>query len=181
MLTKSSYGFLEYDVTKQDMTLAYEYLDRNFKIDYNLNRKTVNNGECYRIAGILGEIVFQHLFGKRAIKSPEIDIPYDFIVNDKKIDVKCKCRNVIPKPYFEASIFSYQLTKHFNDVDVYCFMSTTKDFSKVYICGYMKKENWLNNVNGRLWKAGETDLSNNMKFKEDTYSIKYQYLDKFEL
>jgi len=163
------------------MILAKEYVSRNFKNNYLLNSKTVNGGEQYRIAGQLGEIVFQRLFGKQAIKSPEKDIIYDFILNGKKIDVKCKCRNVPPKPFFEASVFKYQLDKHFEDVDIYVFMSTTKDFKTVWVCGYLGKAEWTDNPNGKLWKSGETDPSNNMTFKKDTYSVKYQYLEKFQL
>lgn len=180
MLKQNSYGFLEYSVTKNDMILAKERLDRNFKLGrYTLNSKTVYQGEEYRIGGILGEVVFQRLFGNRAVQSPETDITYDFIINGKKIDVKCKCRNVPPKPEFEASIFAYQLNKHFDLVDVYCFMSTTKSFETVWVCGYLGKNEWKDNPNGRLWKAGEVDPSNNVSCKKDTYSVKYKYLEKF--
>lgn len=182
MLTKNQYGFLEYKVTKEDMILTQERMDRNFKESYMLNHRTVSSEEHYRIAGILAEIVFKRLFGKRAVQSPEKDIAYDFVVNDTtKVDVKCKCRNVPPKPEFEASIFSYQLDKYFDIVDVYCFMSTTKSFETVWVCGYIGKNEWKNNPNGKFWRKGDCDPSNGLIIKQDSYSVKYQYLEKFQL
>jgi hypothetical protein len=174
---KDSNGFLVYETTPYDIELAEEEFNKRFQNNLSLNQKTVYNRRESRIAGILGEIVFQKMFPD-AKKSPPKDITYDFILKGKKIDVKCKYRKVPPKSNFEASFFSYQGADYF-DVDLYVFMSTMGNLEKVWVCGYVSKNSFLNNPLKKLWIAGEVDSRNGMKFIKDTLCLPYSELRRF--
>lgn len=179
---KDDNGFIVYNVSKAELDSANAIVDKEFTSSFNLNSKTVHNRRTSRVAGILGEIVFKNYYGDLTTQSPRGEYPYDFtMAGGLHVDVKCKCRNVTPKPTFEASVYTYQLTKYFDVVDYYVFMSTMPDFSKVWFCGYIGKDEWKNNPNGKLWLEGETDKSNGLLIKKDTWSVYYQYLRKFKL
>jgi hypothetical protein len=174
-----SNGFIVYKTMSEDIELARKIHAQDFKKSNNLNGKTVYNREESRIAGILGEIVFGKYVGRLGVRGERGDVIYDYIVNGKKVDVKCKFRTVPPKPTFEASFFAYQSSSHFADVDYYAFLSTIVGYEYVWFCGVVSKQEWLKNPLGRLWKAGEIDTSNGMKFQKDTWSVFYKDLGKF--
>ena len=163
-----------YDVTETDMEKVNAIYDEMFPERDIINQNTVYARKHSRIAGILGEVVFENVFPE-AVKST--DITYDFVLDGQKVDVKCKYRTVVPRYSYEASFFFYQSSNRFN-ADMYHFMSTILDFSKVWLCGYGTKDEILNNAHMELWKAGETDTNNGMKFRQDTICLKYQYLSK---
>jgi hypothetical protein len=164
-----------YLVSDAERELAEEDYQREFSETNLMNSKTVYNRKESRIAGILGEMVFKTLYPE-AVKVIQ-DITYDFDYKNLKIDVKCKIRKVAPTYNFEASFFVYQSTGKFN-ADTYYFMSTTRDYQKVWICGWGSKDHILNHENMELWKAGTTDTNNGMSFKQDTICLKYKYLNK---
>jgi hypothetical protein len=85
----------------------------------------------------------------------------------------------VPSLEFEASFFFYQSRDKFN-ADMYMFMSTIPDFSKVWLCGIISKKGILENPNTQVWRQGEIDESNNMHFREDTICLKYKYLDRIQ-
>ena len=162
-----------YAITEKDIEKAKKIYDKHFKSRNTINGRTVYKNRCSRMAGILAEVVFKNLYPecRRSIE----DLTYDFFINNLRIDVKCKCRTVIPRIYFEASIFEYQLNPSFN-ANVYYFMSTTPDFQYMWICGFDTKQKIVNNENSKIWQAGTTDKSNNMFFLENTLCLAYQYL-----
>jgi hypothetical protein len=165
-----------YKVTNTDIKKAKKIYRHNFKNNNLLNEKTVYDREDSRIAGILGEIVFKNIYPK-AIESSN-DYTYDFRIDNLFIDVKCKCRNVCPRLYFEASIYSYQLYNKSYATNTYYFMSTTKNFDKIWLCGFTTKQKIIKNSNTKVWKAGSADDSNGMIFKKDTATIRYKYLNR---
>ena len=167
-----------YNVTKKDIKKVEDIYNTMFSKTDKINEKTVYDRKHSRIVGILGEVVFENIYPKA--KHSVDDITYDFDLNEEKIDVKCKYRTVIPRLYYEASFFYYQLSDGFN-ADVYYFMSTIPDYSKVWICGYDTKENIKNSKHMEIWRAGQTDPSNGMKFRKNTVCIKYQYLKQLEI
>ena len=171
-----SNGFLVYKTTGQDMDSALEIYRRSFEKSNLLNSKTVYDRKGSRIAGILGEIVFQKYMGSFGNKSL-YDLSYDFLVCGKKVDVKCKYRTVVPRPTFEASLFAYQVERHFYGVDYYVFLSTLPDFKTFWFCGMVSRSDWLSNTKGKIWKAGDVDPSNNKRFDADTWSIFYKDLN----
>lgn len=162
-----------YLVDDGERALAEEEYQREFSETNLMNSKTVYNRKESRIAGILGEIVFKTLYPE-AVKVTK-DITYDFDFKNLKVDVKCKIRKVSPSYEFEASFFLYQTTGKFN-ADTYYFMSTTRDYQKVWLCGWGSKDLILNHERMELWKAGTVDSNNGMSFKKDTVCLKYKYL-----
>jgi len=177
--TIDKYGFLVYPISKDDLQIAEATLADVFPSTFSLNSRTIHVTRHHRMAGILGEIVFKKLF-REAIQSPSQSVPYDFILKGRRIDVKCKCRNVEPKGDFEASIFDYQSGKGFEETDIYVFMSTTKKFKTMWVCGYSKKKDFMSDPNCVLWKKGDTDKRNNITFKADTWCLPYKNLRKFK-
>lgn len=173
-------GFLVYYTTQDDVALARKIYKDKFLSSSILNSRTVYGREESRVAGILGEIVFGHYLKNGYNFVGGGDVPFDFIFNDKKIDVKCKYRTVFPRKDFEASFFSYQGSSRFSQVDYYAFLSTMTDFRKFWFCGYVSKNNWINNPKGRLWKKGETDPSNKKRFDADTWNVFYRDIPQFK-
>lgn len=165
-----------YTVTGEDMKRVDEIYRLEFPDNNLINSKTVYNRKRSRIAGILGEIIFQKLFPD-ALKSK--DITYDFDWDNKKVDVKCKYRTVTPSLEYEASFFLYQTKEKFK-ADWYIFMSTIPSFKSVWICGFITKKDILGHPNMEIWRHGEIDKNNGMRFIEDTVCLKYKYLDNFE-
>lgn len=180
MFTKNTNGFIEYNTKKEDLFEMENTFSKHFANNLSVNAKTVYNRPESRKAGILGELVFKKFTGLHGVLPERGDLVYDIIVNGAKVDVKCKFRNVVPQSNFEASFFTYQASSHFKENQYYVFMSTIKDFSKIWICGYLSKTGWLDNPNGRLWKVGEVDPTNGKKFDAETWSVMYKFLNKFD-
>lgn len=177
-LSQDKNGFWVYKTNQDQIFEAKGIFAERFSSSLSLNGRTVYDRMESRLAGIVGEIVYQALF-PTAQKTPNRDIPYDFYYNGEKVDVKCKYRKVDPKNNFEASLFAYQLSGKFQTVDKYVFMSTKDDFSTVWICGYISKKSFMDKA--ILWKKGQTDPTNNKTFHEDTFSLFYSQLNKYEL
>jgi hypothetical protein len=169
-------GMPRYTVTTEDIKKAESEYEKSFSNTNMVNSKTIYKRKHSRIAGILGEIVYQKLY-PNAVKSN--DITYDFDWEDCKLDVKCKYRTVIPNLNFEASFFLYQAGERFN-ADWYMFMSTIPTFKYVWLCGFISKKGILENPHTEIWKQGQIDENNNMTFREDTICLKYKYLNKVE-
>jgi hypothetical protein len=173
-------NFPVYHTCQTDVDLANRIYHDKFAQSNTLNSKTVYNRQESRIAGILGEIVFGRYLEDNYKYVGMGDVPFDFIFNDKKIDVKCKYRTVFPRTDFEASFFAYQCSSRFSQVDYYAFLSTMTDFRKFWFCGYISKKDWIKNPKGKLWKRGETDPSNKKRFDEDTWSVFYRDIPQFK-
>lgn len=177
-------GYLCYTPTQQDREKAKELFNVNYR-NNNLNSKTVYNRLESRIAGLLGEIAFGHLF-ENSEYTGKGNCPYDFVVHTPNVsftvDVKCKFRKCPPKPHFEASVYNYQAHgKFFGDIDYYAFLSTTEGYEKIWFCGKISKTELLCNPKTILWKKGQVDPTNNKVFHEDTLSVFYKYLTPFKL
>lgn len=176
-------GFLCYKTDASDIQEAERIYQESFANNNSLNGKTVYARKESRIAGILGEIVFGKYMGNKAKYVGRGDVAYDFETKSEsgktlKIDVKCKYRTVLPKADFEASMFNYQNSKHF-DSNFYVFLSTMGNFEYVWFCALSTKEHFVNNKNAVIWRKGETDPSNHKTFHEDTISVLYKYLSQF--
>lgn len=165
-------GILFVDVDDSQIASAEKLYEKCFDETSCLNDRTVYKKRESRLAGIIGEIVFRDFMGTLATASGKI--PYDFLVDRTlRVDVKCKMRSVPPRLDFEASLFAYQ--KRFSgQIDTYVFMSTIPSLRKVWFCGVDTAHSF--HEKAVLWKAGQTDETNRMKFNEDTLSVKYMYL-----
>ena len=71
------------------------------------------------------------------------------------------------------------MMRSLKNVDRYVFMSTKDDFSKVWICGYIDKSDFMNRA--KFWKKGQTDPTNRKVFHENTLSVFYSQLNKYDL
>jgi len=177
-LSIDKYGFIIYHTTKHEIFYAKDIFAKRFSSSLALNSKTIYDRMESRLAGIVGEMVYQSLF-PNAQKTPDRDIPFDFLHDRLKVDVKCKYRKVDPRDDFEASFFEYQMRRSLENVNRYVFMSTKDDFSKVWICGYIDKSDFMSRA--RLWKKGQTDPTNGKVFHENTLSVFYSQLNKYDL
>ena len=177
-------GYPYYVPTQQDREKAKELFERNYR-NNNLNSRTVYNRLESRIAGLLGEIAFGHLYENSEYVGKG-NCPYDFVVYTPNVnftvDVKCKFRKCPPKPNFEASVYNYQaVNEFFGEVGYYAFLSTTEGFGKIWFCGKISKTDLVCSPNSVLWKKGQVDSTNGKVFHEDTLSIFYKYLSPFEI
>jgi len=178
-------GYLCYTPTKQDFEKAKELMILNYR-NNNLNSKTVYDRKESRLAGLLGEIAFGHLY-ENSEYTGKGDCPWDFVIWGRDginvtVDVKTKYRKVPPKPNFEASVFNYQASSnHFGEVKYYVFLSTLGECEKIWFCGKIDKATLVCSPNSVLWKKGDIDPSNGKIFHEDTLSIFYKYLTPFSL
>jgi hypothetical protein len=89
--------FYRYDVPDAILNQTYQIFEDEFSNNLSVNSKTVYRKKESRIAGILGERVFQDIFQDKCTYVGDRNLPYDFIMNGYKnehVDVKCKYRNV---------------------------------------------------------------------------------------
>lgn len=162
--------FKEYSVTNDVINLAKNYESLTFnKKDKILNCCTFHNGE--KLPAFIAEAVFKKTH-------PEFlrvgCFDHDFIFNDITVDVKAKLRNYEPRHFFSATVPSYQINNQ--NCKYYCFYSLTKENEKyrIWMCGKISKRMFIKKA--KIWKAGSVDKSNGLKWKTDTYEIKYSEL-----
>jgi len=175
--------FIRYEngmyVIDTELDMLWE-MKRRYKELYHfnpvLNNMTQNNKKDSRLAGLLGEVIFERLYPTAKVSS---DRRYDYTYMGWRIDVKCKLRNVPAHLGLEASIYEYQL--HKSSVDIYYFMSTTPDFNRVWLCGWIGMLEMVNHPKTRHWKKGELDRHNNKRFTADTLNLKYSELRRINL
>jgi hypothetical protein len=91
-------GFVEIEVNHRMIISAKENMDR-ITTDNIVNKRTFNPRN--KIIGFVGEECFAALF-PRAERRDTID--YDFLMDDKKIDVKTKFRSHRPKLHYNAAV-----------------------------------------------------------------------------
>jgi hypothetical protein len=116
-------------------------------------------------AGAMAEICFFDYFkdkGKEIIHAQHYD--YDFILNQKKIEIKATRVNNPPRL---AHQFKLPCNHYDQQCDFYCCIYVMNDFSKVFINGYISKKDFFNNA--VLHLEGEKD--NNFTFRCDTKTI----------
>jgi hypothetical protein len=124
------------------------------------------------ITGFLGEyMVADYLKAKI-----ENTYDYDIVKCDIKIDVKSKKCSSIPQPCYDCSVPAYNTKQK---CDYYIFTRILNDFKKGWILGIISKEKFFKNA--RLYKKGEVDKSNGLRFKEDSYNIKIKDLVELKL
>lgn len=141
-----------------------------------LNGRTVHRNRFSRMAGLLGEVIFEQLYPNAKLAK---DISFDYLYKGRKIDVKCKLRNHPPRITDDASIFEYQLANC--TADVYYFMSTTMDFERVWLCGWIRKLDLIQHPKRRVWKKGEMDKKNGKVFGADTLNLSYKFMNRIKV
>ena len=132
--------------------------------DFGILDNSITQGDG-SAAGAIAEICFFDYFkeiGKEIIHAKHHD--YDFILTDKKIEVKAMRVNTIPKLMHHCNLSSHNLRQK---CDYYCFISVMNDFTKVFINGYISKKDFFDNA--VLHLEGETE--NNFTYKCDTMTM----------
>lgn len=142
----------------------------------SLNEKTVHKNKASRLAGILGELMFERLYPDARQSK---DMSYDYVYRERRIDVKCKLRSQPAELRNEASIFSYQLEKC--TAEVFYFLSTIPSYEVVWLCGWIGRKELLQHPAMRKWKKGETDPTNGKVFGADTINLGYAHLREIRI
>lgn len=96
--------------------------------------------ELGNLAGMTGEAIFKHLFPS-AKPTPD-NRDHDFILNDRRIDVKSRFSNLEPRPHWDCKIPQYSVDVQ--KCDIYVFMIVPDDASSGYCLGWMSKQEFRN-------------------------------------
>lgn len=151
-------------------SLQIERAEKLYQFECLSNSITTSKSQIY---GAIGEIlVFDYYTAKgdAVIHSSQFD--YDFIINEKKVEIKTIKTISIPKDSDNANISAFNATQK---TDIYYFVYVTPDKKKGFLCGWIYKEKFLELA--ELKKKGEIDKFN-WVFKSDTYSLKFSELTK---
>lgn len=145
--------------------------------------KIYNNsyrGSEANLVGLIGELVIEDWFqqhGINFIAEKRTDYDYRISHDNRTIDVKTKERGYDPRPDYACSVPLYN--KQHQIPDYYIYVSITrcnkmkKDdpyrFKRAFILGGINQFGL--HKNGRVWRRGEVDLSNNTKFWTDCLNV----------
>lgn len=139
------------------------------KIPPNI-KNSIRKGEG-RYVGALGEVVFMHYCG--GVESTGRSVyHFDVILKDGKVcEVKTKERTVAPRSTYECSVAKFNDSQ---ECDYYVFASALNDYSKVWLLGYLSREEFKEVAIFR--KEGEIDPSNNQTCSADCWNVKINQL-----
>lgn len=129
-------------------------------------KKSFTNGRG-NLCGFVGQIIVKSYLGGEGRSS----FDYDFLIGDKKIEVKSKLTSVVPLPHYDCSVTDYYEQK----CDYYVFVRVKSDYSVAWILGYKKASDVKK---CQFVKKGDFDPSNNFRVKMDSYIIPIKDLEK---
>ena len=145
-------------------------LRANHWSDFKGNEFSIkSDGGKNRLAGNIAEVIFFDEYGGERIS--HFDRNADFILNGKRIDVKCKQRNVPCSEEYDVSIEA-RCSNY--DVDWYAFYSYNVRDQILEFCGWKSKVDYLNEAT--LKRKGDIDPSNSHPYSVDEYNLKIKYL-----
>ena len=132
--------------------------------EFQILNKSLTQGDG-NAAGAIAEICFLDYFssiGKDIFHAQHHD--YDFIMNNKKIEIKATRVNNPPRLRHQFKL----PCDHYNQqCDFYCCIYVMNDFSKVFINGYISKIDFFNNAILHL----EGEMEHNFTFRCDTKTV----------
>ena len=134
------------------------------------NQFSIRNDSNKMITSNIAEIVFSQKYPE-AIRISDTDRNADFLLKGKRVDVKCKERNVFCKKSFDVSVEARQ---KYYDVDWYVFYSYNIKSSELEFLGWMDKEGYYKKAN--LYKKGDCMDFNNWVVSVDCYNLKIKNL-----
>jgi len=132
--------------------------------DFGILNKSITEGDG-NAAGAIAEICFLDYFssiGKEIFHAQHHD--YDFLMNNKKIEIKATRVNNPPRL---AQNFKLPCDQYDQQCDFYCCIYVMNDFSKVFINGYISKIDFFNNAILHL----EGEMEHNFTFRCDTKTV----------
>lgn len=130
------------------------------------------------LAGAIGEIVIYDFFysGGRDVKH-EGTKDFDLLIDEYKVDVKTKRRNVKPKPNYLCSVADWNTTQK---CDFYFFVSLNLIYKKAYLMGYISPADFYEKA--FFLKKGESDgQGTGYKAPADCYNLRYSELNDFKV
>ena len=144
----------------------------NFKANRFTSKK--NDPQKQReltVIGNLAEIIFKKQY-PLAQRISETDYNADFIVKDKRVDVKVKLGNEYLKPFYEVSIQGSQ--KDYN-VDYYAFYHYNRIEKDINFLGWISKDSFFKNAIFR--PKGYVYKNNNHPVENDVWQLKISKLE----
>lgn len=133
-------------------------------------KNSIRNGGG-NIVGCLGEIALNELLLGDLVSHAVFD--YDIMYRGgTKIEVKTKDTTVEPRADFDASVNNHNTKQK---CDIYAFCRVQKDLSVAWLCGMIRKQNFLNE--SIFMKKGTLDPSNGYIVKADCWNMKHYELE----
>lgn len=119
------------------------------------NRGKFDGDKSKQLVGMLAQtVVADYIRQPRPIASTGFDGGYDYIINGKKVDVKCMARKSDMYGDFVHNLIGYQ--KKY-DVDYYLFTNLNTKTNTLQICGVISKQDFFNNA--RFYPIGTSRYS----------------------
>lgn len=155
----------------QEVAITGEMLDEAKKRNASFEKKYGNigthriNKSKQRMTGYLAEVAIKRLCGVEYSDEDSVDFKY----NGVTLDSKAQGCNSKPKEYYVATLYEEQKAR---DVDLYIFSRVKNDWSKVWVCGFLSKEEFFKK--SKLIPAGTEN--NNFTYDQSRFEIEYSKL-----
>jgi len=167
--TKSSFDVEKFSV---EVSVTNEMLEnakvRADKIPSNI-KNSIRKGEG-RLCGAIGEMALIKISGGEESIGRSV-YQYDVNIRGMLCEVKTKERNDIPKSHYNCTVANVNATQK---CDYYIFASTNRDYSKVWILGFLPREEFIQK--SRFMKKGEYDSENDYTCHEDCWNVRIDEL-----
>lgn len=113
---------------------------RNFVNTHDLGQRGYGDGtKEQQFTGILGQIVLTDLLEMDRPTGDGFDGGFDFVINNRRVDIKTMGRTTEMRDYYVHNFIAYQ--KNYT-VDYYIFASFNKTNNVLTICGCIDKANF---------------------------------------
>lgn len=133
------------------------------------NRGKFDGDKSKQFVGMLAQTVLaDYIRQPRPTTSKGFDGGYDYIINGKKVDVKCMTRRGYIKGEYVHNLIAYQ--KDYA-VDYYIFTSLCSLTNELEVCGVISKDFFYRTA--KLYNAGTVRYKGNTAFKLEapTYEL----------
>lgn len=158
----------EVDITKEMLNEAKKRNEEFQKKYGHVGTHRVDKSK-QRITGYLAEVAIKYLCNLDYSDEDSVDFKYNGIT----LDSKAQGCNSKPKDYYVATLYEEQKNR---DVDYYIFSRVKNDWSKVWICGFLSKNDFLKQ--SRLVKAGTKN--NNFTYDQSRFELEYSNLKSID-
>lgn len=128
-----------FDINVSDEQIQYA---KDMVETYNFGQRGYGDGnKKEQLTGIIGQTVFADLINDvRPNGETGFDEGKDFIINNKRVDIKTMTRSVPMRSFFVHNFVGYQ--KEYQ-VDYYVFASFNTKANILTICGYVSKNEFF--------------------------------------
>ena len=142
----------------------------NIWSDFKGNKHTIRNDKTKWLASNLAEIAFSKKY-PHALRISDKDYNADFILKNKRIDVKTKVTNFEIKSNFQVAIEARQIDYN---VDWYAFYSYNPKLNEIIFLGWKSKLDYVKE--SYFVKKGDIDKLNNWVSSKDCYNLQVSKL-----